>query len=127
MLSCGSSWPKGSSRSPSVFCSPLLNPAHEQYVRERILALGGESAPLVSLSSEVLPEYREYERTSTTVINAYVAPLMSRYLANLEEGLAGRRLRIMQSNGGTISAECRPHAGSANGALGAGWRRGGRL
>ena len=82
----------------------FANPAHEQIVRERILALGGESSPLVSLSSEVLPEYREYERASTTVINAYVAPLMSRYLANLEQGLAGRRLRIMQSNGGVISA-----------------------
>jgi N-methylhydantoinase A len=83
----------------------FLNPAHERLVRDRIAALGGETAPLVSLSSDVLPEYREYERTSTTVINAYVAPLMSRYLANLEAGLAGRRLRIMQSNGGSLSAE----------------------
>ncbi len=83
----------------------FLNPAHEQLVRERIKALGGADAPLVSLSCEVLPEYREYERTSTTVINAYVAPLMDRYLTNLEAGLGGRRLRIMQSNGGSISAE----------------------
>jgi N-methylhydantoinase A len=83
----------------------FLNPAHERQVRERIVALGGEAAPFVSLSSEVLPEYREYERTSTTVINAYVAPLTSRYLSNLERGLEGRRLRIMQSNGGIISAE----------------------
>jgi N-methylhydantoinase A len=86
------------------FLFSFANPAHEQIVRERILALGGNSSPLVSLSSEVLPEYREYERASTTVINAYVTPLMSRYLANLEQGLAGRRLRIMQSNGGVISA-----------------------
>ena len=86
------------------FLFSFANPAHERTVRERIAALGGESAPLVSLSSEVLPEYREYERASTTAINAYVAPLMSRYLANLEKGLAGRRLRIMQSNGGAISA-----------------------
>jgi N-methylhydantoinase A len=86
------------------FLFSFANPAHECTVRERIAALGGESAPLVSLSSEVLPEYREYERASTTAINAYVAPLMSRYLANLEKGLAGRRLRIMQSNGGAISA-----------------------
>ncbi|MGD8626945.1 MAG: hydantoinase/oxoprolinase family protein, partial [Anaerolineae bacterium] len=82
----------------------FLHPAHERLVRERITALGGEAAPAVSLSSEVLPEYREYERTATTVINAYVAPLMSRYLTNLEAGLEGRRLRVMQSNGGTISA-----------------------
>ena len=87
------------------FLFSFLNPAHERLVRDRIGILGGEAAPFVSLSSEVLPEYREYERTSTTVINAYVAPLMSRYLTRLEEGLAGRRLRIMQSNGGSISAE----------------------
>ena len=86
------------------FLFSFLNPTHEQAVRERIDSLSGESAPFVSLSSDVLPEYREYERTSTTVINAYVAPLMSRYLSNLEQGLEGRRLRIMQSNGGAISA-----------------------
>jgi N-methylhydantoinase A len=87
------------------FLFSFLNPTHEQQVRERIRALGGKSAPFVSLSSEVLPEYREYERTSATTINAYVAPLMSRYLSNLERGLDGRRLRIMQSNGGVISTE----------------------
>jgi N-methylhydantoinase A len=83
----------------------FLNPAHERQVRDRFTALGGAAAPFVSLSSDVLPEYREYERTSTTVINAYVAPLMSRYLTNLEQGLDGRQLRVMQSNGGVISAE----------------------
>jgi N-methylhydantoinase A len=87
------------------FLFSFLNPDHERQVRDRIMALGGESAPLVSLSSDVLPEYREFERTSTTVINAYVAPLTSRYLSRLEAGLERRRLRIMQSNGGSISAE----------------------
>jgi len=87
------------------FLFSFLNPSHEQQVRERIEALGGRSAPFVSLSSDVLPEYREYERASTTAINAYVAPLTSRYLSHLEQGLGGRRLRIMQSNGGAISAE----------------------
>jgi len=87
------------------FLFSFLNPTHERAVQERIDSLLGESAPFVSLSSDVLPEFREYERTSTTVINAYVAPLMSRYLSNLEQGLQGRRLRIMQSNGGAISAE----------------------
>jgi N-methylhydantoinase A len=82
----------------------FLNPAHERAVAERIAALGGDHAPAVSLSSEVLPEFREYERTSTTVINAYVAPLIGRYLASLEAELGERRLRIMQSNGGAISA-----------------------
>ncbi len=86
------------------FLFSFLHPEHERRVGARIAELGGADAPFVSLSCEVLPEYREYERTSTTVINAYVAPLMSRYLANLERELGGRRLRIMQSNGGTISA-----------------------
>ncbi|MCL4261717.1 MAG: hydantoinase/oxoprolinase family protein [Anaerolineae bacterium] len=58
----------------------------------------------ISLSADILPEYREYERTSTTVINAYVAPLMSRYLGRLAAGLGARPLTIMQSNGGVISA-----------------------
>jgi N-methylhydantoinase A len=87
------------------FLFSFLNPSHERQVRERITALAGGAAPLISLSSDVLPEYREYERTATTVVNAYVTPLMNHYLGNLERGLAGRRLRIMQSNGGSISAE----------------------
>ena len=53
----------------------------------------------------VLPEYREYERWSTTAVNAYVTPLMASYLEHLEAGLpTGSTLRIMQSNGGSISA-----------------------
>jgi len=57
----------------------------------------------VSLSCEILPEFREFERTSTTVINAYVSPKMESYLSDLEEGLeSGDRLSIMQSNGGII-------------------------
>jgi N-methylhydantoinase A len=84
----------------------FLYPTHEHTIRDRIWASqhGTHTAPFVSLSSAVLPEFREYERTSATVINAYVAPLMSHYLAGLETGLEGRRLRIMQSNGGVISA-----------------------
>lgn len=77
----------------------FLYPYHEQLVAE---ALRGRF--FVSLSSEVLPEYREYERTSTTVINAYVAPIMGRYLERVEKGIGGRRLRIMQSNGGVVTA-----------------------
>jgi N-methylhydantoinase A len=87
------------------FLFSFLHPAHEQLVRDRIMALAGDNPPAVSLSSEVLPEFREYERASTTVINAYVAPLIGRYLARLQDRLEGRRLRIMQSNGGSISAE----------------------
>ncbi len=57
----------------------------------------------LSLSSDILPQFREYERTSTVAVNAYVQPLMSRYLHNLQEHIQGP-LRIMQSSGGSISA-----------------------
>jgi N-methylhydantoinase A/oxoprolinase/acetone carboxylase beta subunit len=76
------------------------NPAHELAVAGALEAAGLE----VSASHRVLPEYREYERWSTTVVNAYVTPLMARYLGTLEAGLAGARLGVMQSNGGSISA-----------------------
>ncbi|MDP1569983.1 MAG: hydantoinase/oxoprolinase family protein [Vicinamibacterales bacterium] len=77
-----------------------INPAHEQRVAAKLEAAGF----LVSASHAVLPEYREFERWSTTVVNAYVTPLMARYLTALEENLEGSRLSIMQSNGGSISA-----------------------
>ncbi|MFH1153595.1 MAG: hydantoinase/oxoprolinase family protein [Pseudomonadota bacterium] len=58
----------------------------------------------VSLSHRILSEFREYERTSTTVVNAYVSPIMKRYINHITENLGGKELRIMQSNGGSISA-----------------------
>jgi len=80
----------------------------------------------VSLSHQVLPEYREYERASTTLVNAYVSPLMARYLTRLSGTLGSTRLRIMQSNGGSISSAmaCRSaihtiQSGPAGGVLGA--------
>src|SRR5947207_2127922 len=80
----------------------FTNPTHERRVAERARALGFA----VSVSSEVLPEFREYERTSTTVLNAYIGPLMDRYLGRLEELLPPKTvLRIMQSNGGSISSQ----------------------
>lgn len=85
------------------FLFSFLEPAHERLVREAARRRG----LAVSASFEVLPEYREYERTSTTVLNAYVAPVMERYLARLAAGLERRgtqRLRVMQSNGGSASA-----------------------
>ena len=75
------------------------NPAHEQAVGE---ALSGIRAP-VSLSSTVLPEFREYERTSTTVANAYVAPRVGRYLGRLEEACEADAVRVMGSNGGALA------------------------
>lgn len=74
-----------------------VNPDHEKKIKELI------KIP-VSLSSEVLPEFREYERTSTTVINAYVMPAMSNYLSFLENSL-NMKIHIIQSNGNTISSK----------------------
>lgn len=79
----------------------FLNPLHEQMVGQALAKL--PNPPFVSISSQVLPEFREYERTSTVVANAYVGPLMARYLGEMEESL-GSNLRIMQSSGGSITA-----------------------
>jgi N-methylhydantoinase A len=83
------------------------NPVHE----ERLGKLLQQQFPeaYVSLSHEILREFREYERTSTTVLNAYVGPIVNRYLVSLEQrlGESGFRgtFRVMQSNGGVMSAE----------------------
>ncbi|HVF55296.1 MAG TPA: hydantoinase/oxoprolinase family protein, partial [Pyrinomonadaceae bacterium] len=80
----------------------FANPAHERRI-ERALATAFEGVPL-SVSHKILPEYREYERTSTVVINAYLQPLMGAYLKRLGSKLS-RTLRVMQSSGGSISAK----------------------
>ena len=79
-----------------------------------------------SLSHRILAEFREYERTSTTVVNAYVSPIMKRYINNIMENIKGNELRIMQSNGGSISAATAMNesvrtilSGPAGGAVGA--------
>lgn len=78
------------------------NPAHETRVAE-IVRAALPAEVFVSCSHEILPEMREYERTSTTVVNAYLGPIMRRYLAALRERLASigarARLSVMQSNG----------------------------
>ena len=76
------------------------NPAHERLIADRLRDEGFS----VSASHIILPEYREFERWSTTVVNAYVTPLMDSYLGRLQDALQGTRLSIMQSNGGSISA-----------------------
>ena len=83
------------------FLFAFLNPAHEESVLEALRRLPGK--PFISLSSHILPEFREYERTSTVVVNSYVGQIMSRYLGELESGL-GKGLRIMQSSGGSITS-----------------------
>lgn len=77
------------------------NPAHEEAVA---LALEGIGVPL-SVSSRLLPEFREYERTSTTVVNAYVAPRMEGYLRRLERESGAEVVRIMGSAGGVLPLE----------------------
>jgi N-methylhydantoinase A len=82
----------------------FANPATERRVETALRSLG---VP-VSASHKILPEFREYERASTTVVNAYLAPKMSRYLEILEKRVAeqhrGGRVSVMQSSGGVIPA-----------------------
>ncbi|HKP72807.1 MAG TPA: hydantoinase/oxoprolinase family protein, partial [Pyrinomonadaceae bacterium] len=75
----------------------FVRPEHEQLIARALATLG---VPL-SVSHEILPEYREFERTSTVAINAYLQPLLGAYLQKLR----APRLRVMQSSGGSISAE----------------------
>ncbi|HUV12111.1 MAG TPA: hydantoinase/oxoprolinase family protein [Acidobacteriota bacterium] len=85
-----------------VLLYSFLKPENELRIAEALESLG---LP-ISLSHRVLPEFREFERTSTTVVNAYVQPIMSRYLEALcsSELVKRGKLTVMQSNGGVISA-----------------------
>jgi len=82
------------------------NPAHERAVAERVRAALPDIA--ISVSSEILPEIKEYPRTSTTVINAYVQPVVRAYITALDARLRAMGiaapLQLMQSNGGLASA-----------------------
>ena len=104
------------------FLHSYANPANEEQVCNRL----GELGFPFSASHRVLREYREYERASTTAINAYVAPIMERYLGSLEEALSPNPVRIMQSNGGFVTARsarenpvCTILSGPAGGVVGA--------
>jgi N-methylhydantoinase A len=82
----------------------FLSPDHESRIAEAARQRGWT----VSVSSELIPEFREYERSATTVINAYVAPQVQRYIRNLDRALRSegiRSWRIMQSNGGSLQAD----------------------
>ena len=120
------------SKSESVAVCLLFsyaNPAHERAIARALRAAGFE----VSVSHEILPEFREFERTATTVANAYLVPVMSRYLAQLSAkalrfagGRARASVRIMQSSGGIVSARLAARepvrtvlSGPAGGILGA--------
>jgi N-methylhydantoinase A len=105
-----------------------LDPSHERRIAEHLRReLPGVH---VSASHEVLPRFREYERCSTTAIDAYLSPLLGRYLRRLEEAARSAGLPaplVMQSSGGVASAGEAAHAGAwsvlsgpAGGAVGAG-------
>ena len=106
------------------------NGAHERRVRE----IAEEVLPgtPVSISSEVMPEMYEYERTETTVVNSYVRPIVSRYIRNLrselERKLGDVKLHVLRSDGGLTSSEAAGHSpinmlmsGPAGGVAGALW------
>ncbi len=102
------------------FLHAYRNPENEKRVAAAL-----QDAGYLCTSHDVCPEFREYERSSTTLINAYVGPLMDKYLAELESA-SRHRVAIMQSNGGFMSTkEARRHAvrtvlsGPAGGVVGA--------
>lgn len=88
------------------FINSYLNPVHEQQLGDLIVAELGPNAA-VCLSSEIYPQIREYDRTSTTVINASLVPVIDGYLNHVEKHLKvySERVLIMQSNGGIMSAQ----------------------
>ena len=90
-----------------AFLFAYLNPSHEEAVRKRI----AEALPYlaISTSSGVQPEFREYERTSTTLLNAYLQPAFARYMTTLKDAIAtmspDARVGINQSSGGLMSID----------------------
>ncbi len=116
-----------SSGAESVAISLLFSfahPEHERLIAEALRPLG---LPL-SLSHEILPEFREYERAATVTLNAYLAPRMQSYLRELAKKMKahGAELKVMQSSGGILSSEAAARepvrtilSGPAGGAIGA--------
>ena len=112
-----------------AFLFSFKNPKHEleaaQYLAARLPGLP------IGLSHRVSPEWREFERTSTTVMDSYLAPVVRGYLETLVDGLGyrlpeGRRLHVMQSNGGVMTAEAAsatPLQTLLSGPVGGGHRR----
>jgi len=90
------------------FLHSYANPAHERRAAEIVREVVGDDV-YITCSSEILAEIREYERTSTAVVNAYVGSVVQRYIRSLESSLAeagiSAPLQIMQSSGGLMSAE----------------------
>ena len=93
----------------------FLNPAHEAMIRDALSAAYPDM--YLSISSEVQPEFREYERLSTTVLNAYLQPVIDRYLGDFAKGVAqaapNAALGINQSSGGLMSVARARHVPTA--------------
>lgn len=105
------------------------NPLHEQLLAAALR----ERGYIVSVSHEILPEYREYERFSTTTANACLMPIMQKYMVSLLAGLQDLPCRLIQSNGGSLSLQevadkpvSSVLSGPAGGLIGA-WETGKRL
>ncbi|MCI0714651.1 MAG: hydantoinase/oxoprolinase family protein [Chloroflexi bacterium] len=81
-----------------------VNPTHERLIKQFLLEQGGFAEWQIALSSDVLPEFREFERTSTVALEAYVRPLISQYVAELQQAIPAS-ISIMKSDGGIISAD----------------------
>ena len=81
------------------FLFSFVYPDHERWVAKCLRDAGF----FVTASHELVPEFREYERTSTTAINAYVSPILHRYLDQLEDQIGSSNFFILQSNGGRLS------------------------
>jgi len=84
-----------------VLLHSYANPKHELDLGAKLARAGFR----VSLSHQILKEYREFERASTTIVNALVSPVMEKYLDRLEQHLLPRGLKVMQSNGGSIMSQ----------------------
>src|SRR5699024_591036 len=89
------------------FINSYVNPDNEKKLKEILTEIIPEVS--ITLSYEVLPEFKEYERTSTTVANAYVLPKMKNYLAYLRKEISDMKINsdsyVSQANGGVITAE----------------------
>ncbi|MDU6378429.1 MAG: hydantoinase/oxoprolinase family protein, partial [Bradyrhizobium sp.] len=98
---------KGAQALAIVFINAFANPENERRALEAVQAIWPNDN--VACSSQILPEIREFERTSTTALNAYLQPVVGSYLQKLQNALAGEafdgRFHIVQSNGGVMSTD----------------------
>jgi N-methylhydantoinase A len=84
-----------------VFLHSYKNPQNEKFAARILRDFGF----YVTASHEVMPEYREYERAVVTILNAALKPVIADYIANLKQGVKGKKLSIIQSNGGILSPD----------------------